>query len=95
MAIDLTQIDWEEYNPFKMWGAWIGLVMGFLIQFQKWGYETTMYFNRIFLVERFKIFAPSFASQYNFLVIMDYVVFIVGGFLIGWILTLIWRKLKK
>ena len=85
----------KKNNPFKMWGSWVGAVIGFLINFKIWGYETTMDSSKVFLVERFKIFVTSFASQYNNLVVVDYTIFIILGFLLGWGITILYRRLTK
>jgi len=90
----ITRRKKKSYNPFKMWGSWVGAIIGFLLQFRVWGYETTMDSSRIFLVSRFKLLSPMNVSQYNFLTATDILIFIILGFLIGWLINFLWRKLR-
>jgi len=85
----------KSYNPFKMWESYLGAVIGFLLQFKMWGYETTMSSSKVFLVSRFKLLSPSNVSQYNFLTGLDIVIFVIAGFLLGWGIYYLIRRYKK
>jgi len=85
----------KSNNPFKMWGGYIGAVVGFLSQFRIWGHETTMDSSKIFLISRFKLLSPSNVSQYNFLTGLDIVIFVIAGFLIGWGIHSLIRRFRK
>ena len=91
MAIDLTQIDWEEYNPFKMWGAWVGAVWGLSY------YLLTSLAQGGKLIGIGIIFLP-FGLIRDFIIYNKYLfclIPIIAGFLIGWGIHSLVRKLKK
>jgi len=102
MAIDLTQIDWEEYNPFKMWGAWIGVGIGIL--YGIWNLFAAVFSMCWFGSIWYQIIAfPAFimcqlversATFLNCLLITVPIA-IIECFLIGWGIHSLVRKLKK
>ena len=99
MAIDLTQIDWEEYNPFKMWGAWIGGGLGLIISYFNIG-ATYLHKNFLFL-HWFILGSPVcdgpicptlYSPLYTFP--QGYLLLIVLGFFVGWGIHSLVRRLK-
>lgn len=73
----------KKNNPFKMYGAWIGAVIGLI----------SMWFG-MDLVSGYILHALNLMSNSGFFLIASYGIPIILGFLIGWLLTLFWRKIK-
>lgn len=77
----------KKYNPFKMWGSWVGAILGIFFAsvislefFNKIFSPTTMLFNWL----------PDFISNARVSII-----FMIVGFLIGWGIHSLFRHFKK
>ena len=76
----------KSYNPFKMWGAWVGAVAGFIFCVFSW------YPIKIFNI----IFNINILEQPEIIVyIVVYGFWVIIGFLMGWGIHSLVRKLKK
>ena len=76
-------------NPFKMWGIWVGTVIGLMFIF-------IPQLNKIIgnLIDYIRL-----DLQYNICQEMGCAIYIIIlpilGSLIGWGLTILWRKIKR
>jgi len=68
-----------SYNPFKMWGSWIGLVFGLIGGY--FSIAIVLYFAETGKFKYGAIFVP--------------LIVIILGFLIGWGIHSLIRSLKK
>ena len=67
--MDFTKINWQKYNPFKMWGAWLGGIIAVVMP--------PVYRTDLALIN------PSVYTIY-LLTLLSVIVSFVVGFLIGW-----------
>ena len=78
----------KKYNPFKMWGSWIGGVIG-IILFKVIGFSfLNKIFGNVFITKI--TFGGGMAGGYYMLIY-----YIILGFLIGWGIHSLFRRLKK
>ena len=76
----------KKYNPFKMWGSYVGTVIGFLIQY---------YFRFGLIIDKFcnpDIIACIPIIKDNSLIY--FIILPIVGFLIGWGIHSLIRKIK-
>jgi hypothetical protein len=77
----------KSYNPFKMWGSWVGALSGILVQFwSKFG----------LVIDKFcspNIIACMPVIRDNSLIF--YIVLPIIGFLIGWGIHSLIRRMRK
>jgi len=94
-----------SYNPFRMWGAWFGGVLSLLI------YNTSAVLGNLgivlhnllglpftlFLYFRIKLFNCSRISclYSSFNTFMEYLLLVIIGFLIGWLIHSLCRYIKN
>ena len=82
----------KSYNPFKMWGSYVGALLGYLMGVY------TMY-GLVIQQESINIFALllPFTQGWNTAPIMPiiFISMIIIGFLIGWGIHSLVRKLRK
>ncbi|NOZ47387.1 MAG: hypothetical protein GXO79_11485 [Chlorobi bacterium] len=87
----------KNYNPFKMWGSWMGASVGLYIYLRTAIIKGTFCpkLNHIILLNTDKtvkaVICSSQAPSQSFL---PYILIIIGFFMIGWGLGLLWRKYK-
>ena len=82
----------KSYNPFKMWGSYVGaLIFSFFIVFYGFAFPTSK-----FISDYFEIFFGTGVSP-NIIVsiILIIIPFFIIGFLVGWGIHSIFRALKK
>ena len=70
------------YNPFKMWGSWVGFLIGSFFAGIEIGYIS---FQDYFGLILFEDLSKSFTLYW----------FLIVGFFIGWGIHSIFRRLKK
>ena len=89
----------KNYNPFKMWGSWIGLIFGFLltlvVKFPSFLDNSSLgRLNNNTIYEMFMEYFPLFIENFtreglkyiiNYSSFIFMFIFLAGGFLIGWI----------
>jgi len=78
----------KTYNPFKMWGSYVGLVLPFLFFFI-WG-------MKLLIVDCNFNFGSCGETQLG--IIFSFILAVIGaivGFLIGWIIHALIRGLRK
>ena len=74
----------KSYNPFRMWGSWIGLILASAF------YKQTFCFWYCS-----KISAISLIKDESWLGLLFWIIIIGGaGFLLGWLVNSAWRKFK-
>jgi hypothetical protein len=71
----------KHYNPFKMWGSWVGAVIGLVSMFL--GFD---------LVSGYILHAVNLMSNSVFFLIASYSIPIILGFLVGWGIHSLVRK---
>ena len=101
----------KSYNPFKMWGSWVGVIIVYVIRFME-SLPDNIKRNVDFLnfnSEQFNILmkeiGESFVSQLGFsikieqffepIVLFFTIVFMILGFLIGWGIHSLIRRLRR
>ena len=101
----------KSNNPFKMWGSWIGLIfyilllvlasltkpsnldIGLGISFNTSG---GIFFTIVnFLSFPFVLISPLFGRSLYLFGLFYLIGFPLTGFLLGWIITILWRKFRK
>lgn len=76
----------KSYNPFKMWGSYLGAILGFLLfQFENGWLTSIIQMPNVFLDFKDWLF-------YNF---SFYIWWVIIGFLIGWSIHSLFRKFKR
>ena len=74
----------KSFNPFKMWGAYVGAVLGLVLYISELSAKGKLPFIAR-LIENIAIFiSPGLRSNMGFGLIVIPVIMIVLGFLIGW-----------
>ena len=68
----------QKNNPFKMILPWIGVIIGFFVQLK--------YLDTIDIFG----FLPTFNNQG----IVLNIGWTITGFILGWVITILWRKIK-
>ncbi len=100
---------YKSYNPFKMWGSWVGLLLGIVTSSSflfKYETETASFSEMIKLIIApfiipyaiiFGCWAPSGATCNEIVTvkILGTITFFMASFLIGWAIHSIVRKLKN
>ena len=77
----------KSYNPFKMWGSWVGLLAGFIIILHGWPWSSMMEPFRKFLFNLFGLYEMG-----EMLVIP---IMMIVGFLLGWGIHSLFRRFRK
>ena len=77
----------KKNNPFKMWGSWIGSVIGAFIIARDYDF----FMNPGGPNKPIASYFYSLGLRFEPLLIIG---FIIIGFLIGWGITIFWRKIK-
>lgn len=89
----------KSYNPFKMWGSWLGTViyplilMGSVVSYEKTLYPIVA-FPYEFIIQIFNNMRPEIISNGFFFFIMV-ITALIEGFLIGWAIHSLVRKLRR
>ena len=78
----------KSYNPFKMWGSWVGFILGFFWMFIE--SKISGKYDIPFIIERILPAGGEMGYGYIYLVI-----YMVLGFIIGWGVHSLIRKSKK
>lgn len=99
----------KKYNPFKMWGSWIGaLILPFwfianmitqkCVGIIVWGVSCTRDWSLFFSNEWLQLFSTNSGTNSGTfeLTMFWIIIFIIAliGFLLGWIINSLWRKYK-
>lgn len=80
----------SKYNPFKMWGSWVGAVVSGIIPFHFISATvTTSGFKIIYI-----FFKGLINGQTNIIGLVFGLIIIIIGFLIGWGIHSLVRKFK-
>src|SRR3990167_3887498 len=96
----------KSYNPFKMWGSWMGLIFFSIpiIPFAQQkvcktvydlsNYPTRLCFeNNSFFMSLMDMFTHHYIDL-SVILIGKLAIYSVVGFLIGWIINSLWRKFR-
>jgi hypothetical protein len=89
----------KSYNPFKMYGSWIGLIAYLILGYTLVNYNNV--FVDIILAPAYPLFTlimNLFFPDSNSIVIYRtvlYISLIITGFLIGWVIHALIRKFRK
>jgi len=84
----------KTYNPFKMWGSWIGLaativsVKGSFINIEIW--RIIRWLSPLFIIVR-----DCDGIGCELAMIMGLLLYPIMGFLIGWVIHILIRRTKK
>jgi len=84
----------KSYNPFKMWGSWVGLFIGILMKFSVYLILTPFYYlSFINYLNPLDLFLLNNCNTncYGILVFSDPIVF----FLYGWAIHSLVRRYRK
>ncbi|MFH1151561.1 MAG: hypothetical protein V1788_00345 [Nanoarchaeota archaeon] len=93
----------KSYNPFKMWGSWVGLlfgVIGSILYFVNIGYDSIKLIVAPFMIPYLIIFgcwAPSgtICEQIVVVKILGIITSLIAYFLIGWAIHSLVRRLRR
>lgn len=93
----------KSYNPFKMWGSWIGMFIGIplglyikslmamesvFLSYLRNNFNCIMIYNPLYVTTEYKPFLP--CGLLNSLIF-----YIIIGFFIGWGIHSLIRRLRK
>jgi len=77
----------NSYNPFKMWGSWVGAVVGLFLWYMSFHLSPN---------NSLSIFIRNLGGSLNMASsILIFFVLPVLGFLVGWGIQSLWRKFRK
>lgn len=84
----------KSYNPFKMWGSWLGLIIGFSTFFAIT--ESIFSVVQISMPEPYQnLFAQITHTVTLYLASPSFYLLLISGFLIGWGIHSLIRKIRK
>lgn len=86
----------KHYNPFKMWGSWVGLVLASSIIFVK-TLKGNFPDSTVDDYSLFEVISNGLSvNAHGWLILIGWLIgSMVAGFLIGWIIHSIIRRLRK
>ena len=92
----------KSYNPFKMWGGWVGAVLVFLFLNLGKAINLLRYYGEVNYIPSAdlnaltcNIFFYNCSGEFAGLAPFIFYGFVILGFLIGWGINILWRKLVK
>jgi hypothetical protein len=88
----------KHYNPLKMWGSWVGAIIGLILFiYSQWYCMRYAIRENQISTSFFQTFgiAGSNCSGFHRGILIMLLIPIIFGFLIGYVLTILYRRLRK
>ena len=78
------KLEKKSYNPFKMWGSWVGAFLSFLLIYHSIIREIFWYEGFSKCIETFNLDISTIYRSWDFGGVYSLVFITIIGFLIGW-----------